>query len=143
MKQKLQDDLKAAMKSGDKLRTMTLRGILSEITRIEKDVRHEANDDDVLQALKRERSKREEALDFARKGNRNDLIPQYEAELKIVDEYMPPAISADEVKAVIAEQMAAGVSQIGPLMKTLRERFGTRLDGKTASELVKQALTSK
>jgi len=143
MKAKLQDDLKTAMKSGDKLRVMTIRGILSEITRIEKDVCREANEAEIVQVLKRERARRDEALEFARKAKRDDLIAQNETEGKILDGYLPSAVSGDEIEAAIASQIGAGVNQMGPLMKALKEQFGARLDGKTASELVKQALAPK
>ena len=140
MKQRLQDDLKAAMKSRDERRTMTLRGVLAEITRIEKDVCREANENEIAQVLKRERARREEALEFARKANRADLIALNEADARVLDAYIPAGLSADEVKAAIAGQIAAGTNQMGPLMKALREKFGARLDGKMASELVKEAL---
>ncbi len=143
MKTKLQDDLKAAMKSGDKLRLMTVRGILAEVTRLEKDVRREANEADVIQIIKRERARRDEALEFARKGNRADLVEQYEGEAKILDGYLPAVIGADEVRAFVAARIADGVTQIGPLMKALRDRFGAALDGKMASEIVKSALGAK
>jgi hypothetical protein len=143
VKQKLQDDLKAAMKSGDKLRLMTLRGVISEITRVEKDVRRTANESEIVQVIKRERSRREEALEFARKANREDLIKQNLDEAKILGEYLPATAGADAIKAAIEERIAAGVNQIGPLMKALRDQFGTQLDGKMASELVKQALAAK
>jgi uncharacterized protein YqeY len=143
VKQKLQDDLKTAMKAGDKLRMMTLRGVLSEITRIEKDVCRAANETEIMQVLKRERARRDEALEFARKGGRQDLIDQNESEAKILEGYIPAGASPDEVKAAIAAQIAAGVSQIGPLMKALRDQFAVRLDGKMASDLVKQALAPK
>ena len=71
------------MKSGDKLRMMALRGVLSEISRLEKDVRRDPNDAEILQIIKRERAKREESLEFARKAARQDLIEQNEAEAKI------------------------------------------------------------
>ncbi|MBE3602122.1 GatB/YqeY domain-containing protein [bacterium] len=143
MKAKLQDDLKAAMKSGDKLRLMTVRGVLAEITRLEKDVRREANEAEIIQIIKRERARRDESLEFARKGGRADLVEQYEGEAKILDNYLPAAIGADEVRAFVAERIGAGVNQIGPLMKALRDRFGAALDGKMASEIVKTALASK
>jgi uncharacterized protein YqeY len=142
VKQKLQDDLRVAMKAGDKLRMMTLRGALTEITRLEKDVRRPANDGEVIQILKRERARRDEAIEFARQANRQDLIEQNETEAKILDGYLPAALSPDEVKAAIAAQISAGVSQIGLIMKSLRDQFGPRLDGRMASELVKQALGS-
>jgi len=143
VKAKLQDDLKAAMKSGDKLRLMTVRGVLAEITRLEKDVRREANEAEIIQIIKRERARRDESLEFARKGGRADLVEQYEGEAKILDNYLPAAIGADEVRAFVAERIGAGVNQIGPLMKALRDRFGAALDGKMASEIVKTALASK
>jgi uncharacterized protein YqeY len=141
MKQRLQDDLKAAMKNRDERRTMTLRGVLAEISRIEKDVCREANETEIAQVLKRERARREEALEFARKANRADLIALNETDARVLDAYIPAGLSAAEMKAAIDEQMAAGINQMGPLMKALREKFGARLDGKMASELVKEALT--
>jgi uncharacterized protein YqeY len=143
MKQKLQDDLKAAMKQRDERRMMALRGVLAEISRVEKDVCREANENEILQLLKRERARREEALGFARQANRADLIAQNEAEAKILDGYIPAGLSADELQAAIAESIAAGANQMGAVMKALREKFGARLDGKLASELVKQALSPK
>jgi uncharacterized protein YqeY len=143
VKIRLQTDLKVAMKAGDKPRLMTIRGILSEITRLEKDVRREANDVEIAQLIKRERARREEALEFARKANRADLVAQNEAEAKILEDYLPAALSPAEVQAAIAANIAVGVTQIGPLMKALRDQFGAGLDGKIASDLVKQALAPK
>ena len=142
MKQKLQDDLKTAMKAGDQPRMMTLRGILAEITRLEKDVLHEAAEGEIIQIIKRERARRDEALEFARKAGRNDLIEQNEREAKILDGYLPAAIGADELSAAIAEAMKGGANQIGPIMKALRDRFGAALDGRLASELVKKTLSA-
>jgi uncharacterized protein len=143
VKEKLQNDLKIAMKAGDKLRVMTLRGALTEITRLEKDVRRPANNDEIIQILKRERARRDEVIEFARKGGRQDLLEQNQTEAQILDGYLPVALSADEIQTAIAAQIAGGASQIGPIMKALRDQFGARLDGRMASELAKQALASK
>jgi len=143
VKEKLQDDLKRAMKAGDKLRVMTLRGALTEITRLEKDVRRAANNNEVIQILKRERARRYEAIEFARKGKRQDLVEQNQTEAEILEGYLPAALGSDEVVAAITAQVAAGASQIGPIMKALRDQFGARLDGRMASELIKQTLASK
>jgi uncharacterized protein YqeY len=145
VKAKLQEDLKAAMKAGDKARTMVLRGLLAEISRyeVEKDVRREADEAAIIQLVKRERARREEALEFARKANRPDLIEQNEAELKVLEGYLPAAVSPDELRAAVEAEIASGSSQMGPIMKALRDRFGARLDGKAASEAVKRALLGK
>jgi uncharacterized protein YqeY len=143
VKAKIQDDLKAAMKSGDKLRMMALRGVLSEMSRLEKDIRREPNDAEILQIIKRERAKREETLEFARKAARQDIIAQNETEAKILESYLPAATSPDDVRAEIQNAIAAGASQMGPIMKALRDKFGASLDGKVASELAKEALAKK
>lgn len=131
------------MKSGDKLRMMALRGVLSEMSRLEKDIRREPNDAEILQIIKRERAKREETLEFARKAARQDIIAQNETEAKILESYLPAATSPDEVRAEIQNAIAAGASQMGPIMKALRDKFGASLDGKVASELAKEALAKK
>ncbi len=131
------------MKSGDKPRTMTIRGVLSEISRVEKDVRRDANEAEIVQIIKRERARRAEALEFAKKANRADLIEQNETEANILAGYLPPELSPDEVSAAVTEIVAGGTNQMGVVMKALRERFGARLDGRLASDLVKQALAPK
>ncbi len=131
------------MKARDTATVMTIRGVLTEITRLEKDVCRDANEAEIVQILKRERARREEALGFARQANRQDLIIQNEAEAKILDAYIPAGVGADEIRAAIDAKVAAGVAQIGPLMKALKDEFGARLDGKLASELVKEALARK
>jgi uncharacterized protein YqeY len=143
LKEKLQGDLKAAMKGGEKLRLMTVRGVLAEITRLEKDVRREANEDEIVQIIKRERSRRDESLEFARRGKRYDLVTQYEAEAKILESYLPAGVGEAELNAAVAAQVAAGVNQIGPIMKALRDQFGARLDGKMASAAVKAAIAPR
>ncbi len=140
MKARLQNDLKTAMKAHDTARVMTIRGVLTEITRLEKDVRRDANEAEIVQILKRERARREEALGFARQANRSDLIQQAEAEARVLDAYIPAGVGPEEVRAAIEAKIAAGVTQIGPLMKALKDEFGARLDGKLASDLVKEAL---
>lgn len=131
------------MKSRDTLRVMALRGILSEMSRLEKDVKRDPNDAEILQIIKRERAKREETLEFARKAARQDLIEQNETEARILESYLPATTSADEVRAEIQIAIAAGASQMGPIMKALRDKFGASLDGKVASELAKEALAKK
>ncbi len=143
MKEKLQGDLKVAIKAGDKLRLMTVRGILAEVTRLEKDVRRDANEAEIVQIIKRERARRDESLEFARRGKRFDLVTQYEAEAKILEGYLPAGVGEAELHAAVAEQVAAGVNQIGPIMKALRDQFGPRLDGKMASAAVKAAIAPK
>jgi hypothetical protein len=143
IKERLQADLKTAMKAGEKTRLMAIRGVLAEITRVEKDVRREATDDEAITVIKRERARREESLEFARKAARADLIEQNETEARVLETYLPAAISADDIRAAIAELTAGGANQIGAIMKGLRDRFGAALDGKLASDLAREAISKK
>src|SRR5258708_39011509 len=117
------------MKGGDKLRLMTVRGILSEITRLEKDVCRGANNDEIIQIIKRERARRDESLEFARRGKRYDLITQYEAEAKILEGYLPDAVGEAELNAAVAAQIAAGAGQIWPVREEPRGQVAARLGG--------------
>lgn len=131
------------MKRRDQRTMMAIRGLLAEISRLEKDVRRDVSDAEIIQIVKRERSRREEALGFAKQANRADLIEQNEAEAKILASYLPPELTPEEVSAAINEIIAGGAAQMGPIMKALRERFGAQLDGKVASDLVRQAIAKK
>lgn len=131
------------MKARDTRRMMAIRGLLSEISRVEKDVRREATEAEIVQLVKRERARREEALGFAKQANRADLIEQNETEAKILAGYLPPELPLEEVSAAVNEIIAGGATQMGAVMKALRDRFGAQLDGKVASDLVKQALAPK
>src|SRR5271156_3049384 len=122
------------MKSGDKLRMMALRSVLSEISRLEKDVRRDPNDAEILQIIKRERAKREESLEFARKAARQDLIDQNETEAKILDSYLPATASADDVRAEIAAAIAAGGTPEGAAMKRVRGEVGAGGGGERGLE---------
>ena len=131
------------MKSRDTRRMMAIRGLLAEISRVEKDVRREATEAEIVQIIKRERARRAESLGFARQANRADLIEENETEAKILAGYLPPELPLEEVSAAVNEIIAGGATQMGAVMKALRDRFGAQLDGKVASDLVKQALGPK
>lgn len=131
------------MKSRDTRRMMAIRGLLAEISRVEKDVRREATEAEIVQIVKRERARRAESLGFARQANRADLIEENETEAKILAGYLPPELPIEEVSAAVNEIIAGGATQMGAVMKALRDRFGAQLDGKVASDLVKQALGPK
>src|SRR5262249_62313968 len=119
------------------------RGLLGESPGAKKDAGREANEAEITQPIKRERARREEALAFARQANRADLIEQNETEARILAGYLPAEASADQIRAAIAEAIAGGAAQMGPLMKALRDQFGARLDGRLASELAREALSKK
>ena len=136
----LQEDLKSAMKARAMETVYVLRGLITAIKnlKVEKQV-GELPEADIVALVRKEASKRSEAIDFARQGNRPDLVEQNEREKTLLEKYLPRQLAADELAALI-RQIAAelGSAQIGPIMAKLRERHAGQFDGKLASELIRK-----
>ncbi len=138
----LQADLKRAMLARDPRRVRVLRGVLAALKNRAIEKKGAAlTGDDVLAVLKRERKQREESLDYARKADRVETVEELQAELAILEEYLPTPLSRDELRAAIQTIIEeTGASAIGPIMKELNARFPGRIDGRLASALAHEAL---
>ncbi len=149
----IRDDIKAAtiaaMKSGDKAATGTLRMISSAIKNrdIEARTGSAATDDDamVTEVLQKMIKQRRESVDLYRKGNREELAAAEEAEIAVIERFLPRQMSDDEAKAaiaaIIAEAGASSMKDMGKVMGLVKERLGTSIDPARASGLVKAALS--
>jgi uncharacterized protein YqeY len=144
LRERLQDDTTAAMRSGDALRRDVLRMVQNSIYLGEKSKRITMSDDDVIGVLTREVKTRRESVDAFRKGGREDLAAKEEAEIAILSEYLPQALGDDELTALVSEAIqATGAStarDMGKVMGWLSPRTRGRADGKVVSGLVAQAL---
>jgi uncharacterized protein len=144
LRERLQDDTTAAMRSGDALRRDVLRMVQNSIYLGEKSKRITMSDDDVIGVLTREVKTRRESVDAFRKGGREDLAAKEEAEIAILSEYLPQALGEDELDALVSEAIqATGAStarDMGKVMGWLSPRTRGRADGKVVSGLVAQAL---
>src|SRR5512133_770311 len=122
-KTELNNAVKEAMKSGDEVRKRTLRMTLAAIKQIEVDRRTSLDDAAVLSILQKEIKLHTEALDEANRANRADLATDAQAEIDILNTFLPQGLSADElralVQAAIAETGAAGPTDMGKVMKAL------------------------
>jgi len=136
----LQEDLKSAMKARAMETVYVLRGLITAIknVKVEKQVA-ELPEEDLVALVCKEGNKRSVAMEFARKGNRQDLVEQNEREKVLLEQYLPQQMSAEALMAAI-KQIAAeiGSTQIGPIMAKLRERHAGQFDGKLASELIRK-----
>jgi uncharacterized protein YqeY len=146
LKDRLQEDLTAAMRSGDALRRDTLRLAANAAYNLEKRNQRPLSEEELLAVLTREVKTRRESVDAFRKGGREDLAAKEEAEIAIIAGYLPEALSDDEIRALIAEAIAATgattARDLGKVMGWLSPRTRGRADGKRVSELVAQALAS-
>jgi hypothetical protein len=144
LRERLEDDTTAAMRSGDALRRDVLRMVQNSIYLAEKSKRITMSDDDVIGVLTREVKTRRESVDAFRKGGREDLVAKEEAEIAILSEYLPQALDPDELDELVGEAIrATGAStarDMGKVMGWLSPRTRGRADGKVVSGLVAQAL---
>lgn len=136
----IQADLQNAMRAREMPKVYVLRGLVAAIKnlKVEKQVK-ELPDTEITALVKKEVSKRTEALTFAEQGGRTELIEQNRAEIALLEVYLPRQLDAAELEAAIRSVSAElGTTQIGPLMAELKRRYAGQYDGKLASELVKK-----
>ena len=146
LNERLQEDLAAAMRSGDVLRRDTLRLVRNAAYNLEKRNQKPLTEDELLGVLAREVKTRRESVEAFRAGRREDLATKEEAEIAIIVEYLPQALSEAEIRNLVGEAIAAtGAStarDLGKVMGWLASRTRGRADGKRVSELVIQALAA-
>jgi uncharacterized protein YqeY len=148
----IRDDIKAAtiaaMKSGDKAGTTTLRLIQSAIKNRDIELRTSAQapDDDALvtEVLQKMIKQRRESVDLYRKGNREELAAAEEAEIAVIEQFLPAQLGDDEARAaiqqIVAETGASSMKDMGRVMAEVKARLGTSIEPARASALVKAAL---
>jgi len=148
----IRDDIKAAlvtaMKSGDKAGTQTIRLIQSWIKNRDIELRTSANapDDNLLvtEVLQKMIKQRRESVDLYRKGNREELAAAEEAEIAVIERFLPAQMDEAEamaaVQSIIAEAGAVSMKDMGRVMALVKERHATSIEPARASALVKAAL---
>ena len=135
----LQQDLTAAMKARAMEEVYVLRGLVAAIKnlKVEKQVK-ELSEAELSALVRKEINKREEAIGFATKGGRTELVAENERQKLILERYLPKQLSPDELEAIIRQISAElGTSGIGPIMAALRERHAGQFDGKVASQIIR------
>ncbi|HEY2915809.1 MAG TPA: GatB/YqeY domain-containing protein [Candidatus Limnocylindrales bacterium] len=144
LRQRLKDDITAAMRSGEALRRDTLRMAENAIYNAEKRDRRTYTDDEVAAVLAKEVKTRRESVEAFRAGNREDLAGKEEREIAILSDYLPTQLTDDEVEALVGEAIAAtGAAtsrDMGRVMGWLSPRTKGRADGRRVSELVNRRL---
>lgn len=140
LKARLQADLNRARKDRDRDRTLLLSTTLAEVRNREIEIGGEADDTEVLSVINRAVKRRREASEQMRAGARPDLAAREDAEAVVLGEYLPPPLTEEEVRGMIAAIIESGVSAMGPVMGQLSPMIRGRFDGKEASRLVREAL---
>jgi uncharacterized protein YqeY len=145
LKQKLVDDLKQALRQGDKVRRSVIRLLIAAINNAEIARQAKLEDADIYGVIAKEIRQRKESIDAFKQGNRPDLVAQEEAELAVLQEYLPQQISREEIVAaarqVIAEVGAQGLSDKGKVMPKLIAQLKGKADGRLINEVVTELLS--
>jgi hypothetical protein len=144
LRERLDEDLKSAMRAKDSLRMNTVRALKSAIKYREIELMKPLDDAGILGVVATEIKRRRDSVEQYRAGNRADLADKEEAEIKLLQEFLPQQLTREEVEAKVAEVItrvgAQGPKDMGAVMKALLPEVQGRADGKVVSELVKQRL---
>ncbi len=146
LKEILSEDLKNAMKSGDKMRTETLRMLRAQILEFEKSgVNREMNADDDMKILLSSVKKRRDSIEMYEKANRLDLVEKETKEIEIVQGYLPKQMSKEDAEVIIAkiitESGATTSKDLGKVMPLIMKELKGKVDGKLINEIVKLKLS--
>lgn len=146
LKQQLQSDMKASMKSADKPRLAVIRLMLSAIKQIEVDERIELDDARVTAVLDKMVKQRRESISQFEKADRDDLIAIEQSELELIQQYLPAALSEAEVTQMIADAItqtgATEMKQMGQVMGILKPKLTGRADMGQVSQQIKNMLNA-
>ncbi len=140
------NEIKDAMRSKDSLKLSTLRFLHSAIKNREIELRpNPMTDDESMGVIKKLVKQRKESIEQYKAGNRQDLVDQEAAELKILETYLPAQMSKEQVEKLVAEVIASTgaktVKDMGPVMKEVLAKSGGAADNKLVSELVRSKLS--
>ncbi|MBW6408507.1 GatB/YqeY domain-containing protein [Clostridium weizhouense] len=147
IKDRLQEDWKAALKAKDKFRANTISTAKAAILLVEKTDNIKLDEDEVINILAKEVKQRRESMLEFEKGNRQDLVDECKAELEILLEYLPQQLSEEEIKQIVedsAQEMGANsIKDMGKVMSAIKPKIVGRADGKLVSQIVKEYLNNK
>jgi uncharacterized protein YqeY len=146
-KEFLEEDLKNAIRSGDDVRKRTLRMVLTSIKLTEVDRQEPLDEPALLSVIQKEVKARREAIEEAKRADREDLVVAAEDDLTVLNSYLPQPLTAEELEKLalqaIEETMASTPESMGKVMKVLMPRVQGRADGKTVSALVRELLSNR
>lgn len=145
LKERLSEEMKDAMRSQDKIRLSTIRMLLSAVKNKEIDLGKKLADEEVVETITSQVKQRRDSIEQFTKAGRSDLAEKEEAELRILQEFLPEQLTAEEVEAevemAVKEAEAFGMKDLGKVMKLLMPRVAGRADGKLVSEKVRERLS--
>ncbi len=144
IKERIQEDLKKALKSREELKVSTLRMLLSSIHNKEIEKRQELTQEEIQSVISKEIKKRKEAILEYKKGRREDLVEKEQRELQFLESYLPKQLSEEELQEIITKVIkevgGRGASDFGRVMSQIMPQVKGRAEGSTVAQIVKKML---
>lgn len=144
LSQTIDDQIKSALKAGEKERLTALRNIKSFLKNKSIDAKRELNSQEIIQSLSTLAKQRRESIEAYTQAGREDLVAKETQELSVIESFLPKPLSEAELEKLIQETIqstqASGPKDMGTVMKALKDQVTGRADGKMVSEKVKTAL---
>jgi uncharacterized protein len=132
--------LNAARKAQDKDRTLVLGTILANLKNREIELRRPATEDEVVDVLRKGIKMRREAIEQYTAAGRQELAAAEAAQIKVLEEFLPPAVEPEEIRAAVRKAIGAGASDIGKVMAQVLPKYKGRADGKLINQIVREEL---
>jgi len=143
--ERLEDEMKSALRAGDKLRLSVIRMARAAVKNREIEDRGKLDDDTIVKVISGLVKKGEESLGHFQQANRSDLIEKQEEELKVLRSFLPQPLSRDEILTLIEETVketkALDMRDLGKVMKSLMPKIAGRADGKAVQQMVREKLS--
>ena len=144
MLEKIKEDMKKAMKSGEKEKVVTIRMLLSDIHKKEIDKRGPLTEQEILGVVSKSIKSRKDSIEEFKRGNRDDLVQKESREIEYLSVYLPKPLSKEEIlkaiEDIIKETGASSSKDFGRVMKEMMSRYQGQVDGKEIGEIIKQKL---
>ncbi len=141
LQEKLLEEMKKAMREGNKLKLGVIRLLRSNIKNVEIDKGRELEDEEIQQVVLQQIKQWKDALIDYEKGARSDLVEETKSKIKLLQEYMPEQLSDEELKTIINQvKEQTGLDQVGPLIGKVKQKVGNQAEGSKIAELVKEVM---
>lgn len=132
--------MNAARKAQDKDRTLVLGTIIANLKNREIELRRPATDEEVVEVLRKGIKIRREAVEQYQAGGRADLAEVEQKQIAVLEEFLPPAVDPEEIRAAVREVIAGGAKDLGKVMGQIVPRYKGRADGKLINQIVREEL---
>ncbi len=139
---RLQADLNASRKAQDKLLTLVLGTVLSEVKNRRIELRRDPTDEEIVELVRRGMKRRRESVEMYRTGGREDLEAKEAAEIALLERYLPPPVDEAEVRAAARAAVTGGAGTLGAIMGKLMGQYKGRVDGAVLNRIAREELAA-